>query len=208
MAKTRSRLRIRAAREGAPGPAGAPLAIVSGLPRSGTSLLMQMLAAGGLPPLSDGLRAPDESNPRGYLEWEPVKRIREDPALLVQARGRVLKVVSALLPELPSQHRYRVLFATRPTAEIQASQRAMLRARGLADDRLSEAELEGHLDAMRAWMRLQPNLETCFVSYPELLADPIVVARRMRVFLDCELDVESMAAVVDPRLSHWGCGSR
>ena len=181
--------------------ADAPYVLVSGLPRSGTSLLMQMLDAGGLPPLSDGVRAADSANPRGYLEWEPIKRIRASPQLLEQARGRVVKVVSALLPDLPAERRYRVLFAIRSIGEVQASQLAMLRALGRSgDDGVSEPELEGHLDEVRTWLRRQPHFETCYLDYQEVVSEPLAAAERIRGFLGCELDVEAMAAVVDPLL--------
>jgi len=104
------------------------ITIVSGLPRSGTSLMMQMLAAGGLPPLTDGERTSDESNPRGYYEYEPVKRLRTDRSWLPQAQGRVVKIIHLLLRELPveGQFQYRVILMKRPIEEILASQRAML----------------------------------------------------------------------------------
>lgn len=179
----------------------APQVLVSGLPRSGTSLLMQMLAAGGLRPLSDGLRAPDAANPRGYLEWEPIKRIADHPELLDAARGRVVKVVSALLRDLPGGRRYRVLFATRVIAEVQASQLALLRALGRerADD-VTEPELAAHLAHVRAWLDRQPHIETCYVEYRRLVGEPIAEARRIREFLELKLDVEAMASVVDAAL--------
>ena len=67
------------------------IAIVSGLPRSGTSLMMQMLAAGGMPVLSDGERQADTDNPKGYFEWERIKRLPKDPACIVEAEGKVVK---------------------------------------------------------------------------------------------------------------------
>jgi hypothetical protein len=162
---------------------------------------MQMLDAGGLPPLSDGVRGADGANPRGYLEWEPIKQIGTSPQLLEQARGHAVKVVSALLSDLPRDHRYQVLFATRAVGEIQASQLEMLRTLGRSgDDGVTGAELEGHLDEVRKWLRRQPHFETCYVDYRETLSEPLVVAERIRGFLGLELDVEAMAAVVDPRL--------
>lgn len=179
---------------------GEPCVLVSGLPRSGTSLLMQMLAAGGLPALSDGLRAPDAANPRGYLEWEPIKRIRERPELLEQARGHAVKVVSALLRDLPAGRRYRVLFAIRALTEVQASQLELMRRLGAEDDGVGEAELQGHLDEVRTWLRGRPGFETCYIDYAEALRAPRATASRIRAFLGLELDVEAMAAAVDPLL--------
>jgi hypothetical protein len=162
---------------------------------------MQMLEAGGLPPLSDGVRAPDGSNPRGYLEWEPIKRIRRSPQLLEQARGRAVKVVSALLADLPRDFHYRVLFAVRAIDEVQASQLALLRRLGRSEhDGVTGSELEGHLGEVRSWLRRQPYFEICYVDYGEVLSEPLAVARRIRGFLGRDLDVEAMAAVVDPSL--------
>jgi hypothetical protein len=104
------------------------ITVVSGLPRSGTSLMMQMLAAGGLPPLTDNLRDADESNPRGYFEFDPVKRLRSDRSWLDQARGHAVKIIHVLVRELPAdgQFHYRLLLMKRPMEEILASQRALL----------------------------------------------------------------------------------
>src|SRR4051812_48441025 len=110
------------------------ITIVSGLPRTGTSLMMQMLAAGGIPPLTDNLRQPDESNPRGYYEFEPVKKLRSDRTWLGQARGKAVKIIHLLLRELPvdGSFRYRVLLMQRPMSEVLSSQRAMLARQGKA----------------------------------------------------------------------------
>ena len=100
------------------------ITIVSGLPRSGTSLMMQMLAAGGMPILTDQRRLPDEDNPRGYFEWEEVKRLPKNPALIARGEGMAVKVVSHLLAFLPATHEYRIVFIERPLPEILASQAA------------------------------------------------------------------------------------
>jgi hypothetical protein len=106
------------------------ITIVSGLPRSGTSLMMQMLAAGGMPVLSDGERKADTDNPRGYLEWERIKQLPKEPALIGEAEGKVVKVISQLLLSLPDEHEYRVIFMQRPLPEVLKSQDEMLRRRG------------------------------------------------------------------------------
>ena len=112
---------------------GLMITIVSGLPRSGTSLMMQMLAAGGMPILSDGERRADVDNPRGYLEWERIKQLPKDPACIAEAEGKAVKVISQLLLSLPAQHEYRVIFMQRPLPEVMASQDEMLRRRGNFD---------------------------------------------------------------------------
>jgi hypothetical protein len=108
------------------------ITIVSGLPRSGTSLMMQMLAAGGMPVLSDGERRADTDNPRGCLEWERIKQLPKDPACIAEAEGKVVKVISQLLLSLPPGHDYRIVFMQRPLPEILKSQDEMLRRRGTA----------------------------------------------------------------------------
>ena len=106
------------------------ITIVSGLPRSGTSLMMQMLAAGGMSILSDGERRADVDNPRGYLEWERIKQLPKNPGCIAEAEGKAVKVISQLLLSLPAQHEYRVIFMQRPLPEVMASQDEMLRRRG------------------------------------------------------------------------------
>src|SRR5215212_2341111 len=105
---------------------GMPVTIVTGLPRSGTSMMMQMLAAGGMPVLAAAVRAPDADNPRGYLEFEAAKRTARDAAWVAGAAGKAVKLVHLLLPDLPQEHEYRVLFMRRDMDEVLASQRAML----------------------------------------------------------------------------------
>ena len=97
------------------------ITIVSGLPRSGTSLMMQMLEAGGMPVLTDGIRDADEDNPRGYYELEAVKRTKDDPAWLHGAPGKVVKMIYLLLYDLPTTYNYRIIFMRRPLSEVVAS---------------------------------------------------------------------------------------
>jgi len=172
------------------------IVVVSGLPRSGTSLMMQMLAAGGLPPLTDGVRAADAANPRGYLEWEPAKALLREPGAIAAARGRAVKVISALLPALAPEHRYRVLFMERDLGEVEASQRAMLGG----GDALSAGELARHLARTRAWLGAQPHIATCAVGYRDALEEPRATAERVCAFLGLPLDPLRMAAAVDASL--------
>ena len=118
------------------------IAIVSGLPRSGTSLMMQMLAAGGLPVLSDGERKADADNPKGYLEWERIKQLPKDPSIIAEAEGKVVKVISQLLLSLPEGHEYRVIFMQRPLPEVMKSQEEMLRRRGTYDPAADTSPIE------------------------------------------------------------------
>src|ERR1700723_3759963 len=108
------------------------ITIVSGLPRSGTSLMMQMLSAGGMPVVTDGERVADEDNPRGYFEWERVKLLPQQPELIAEAEGKAVKVISQLLFSLPADRDYRIIFMERPLTEVVASQAEMIRRRGSA----------------------------------------------------------------------------
>ena len=178
--------------------------IVSGLPRSGTSLMMQMLKAGGLEVMTDHQRTADHDNPEGYFEWEDIKRVGNDPSILNQVNGRPVKVISALIPSLPQVHRYRVIFMTRPITEVVASQTRMIdrrRTRGakLAPDKLAE-NLVQHRMTIRAGMASSPNFEVLEVDYPDLITQPQLWAERVNEFLGGELDTEAMVACVKPAL--------
>lgn len=178
--------------------------IVSGLPRSGTSLMMKMLEAGGLPPLTDGERAADSDNPRGYYEFERVKQLPDgDHAWLDQARGKAIKIISSLLQHLPPGYHYRVIFMRRALAEVLASQRAMLVRRGVANPE-QDAEMERifrtHLAATEAWLAARPNFQTLYVDYNQLLSEPDGLVADLVDFLPSTLDASRMKAVIDPAL--------
>jgi hypothetical protein len=181
------------------------ITIVSGLPRSGTSLMMQMLQAGGLPPLSDHLRVPDEDNPRGYLEFEPVKRLRTDRSWLAQARGHVVKIIHLLLRELPTEgtYRYRVILMKRPIEEVLASQRAMLERQGKTSaDAASLAKIyAGQLEQVEKWLGSESTFSFLSMEYHYVLKEPRQAAVEINAFLG-GLDVGAMAQVVDPTLHH------
>lgn len=183
------------------------IVVVSGLPRSGTSMLMQMLAAGGLPVLSDGVRSADASNPRGYLEFEAVKRLGRDPDCdwLLQARGRAVKIVAPLLPKLPVQHDWRIVFMERPLAEIVASQAAMLQRLQRPASRMSERQLAAaylaQVDAVAEQIsRHAGRVQLLAIEYHAALHDPLATAQRLDRFLGGGLDVAAMAAAVAPEL--------
>ncbi|HZM91702.1 MAG TPA: sulfotransferase, partial [Blastocatellia bacterium] len=170
------------------------ITIVSGLPRSGTSMMMKMLAAGGLEPLTDNIRTADEDNPKGYFEFERVKQIENDKAWLEEARGRVVKLISALLKHLPPSYNYKVLFMRRAMPEILASQRQMLIRRGeptdaVPDDRMA-AMFNKHVAQVEAWLAAQPNVEVLYVSYNDVLKDSRPHAERINKFLGGSLEVD------------------
>lgn len=179
--------------------------IVSGLPRSGTSMMMKMLEAGGIPPMTDEIRTADKDNPKGYYEFERVKRLdKGDTSWVKDAQGKVVKVISALLKHLPSEYEYRVIFMRRSMPEILASQRKMLVHRGEnaddMDDKKMAALFDKHLQSVLEWMQTQPNVSALHVHYGDMLADPLPQIERIVQFLDRDLDVEKMMDVVDPDL--------
>jgi hypothetical protein len=179
--------------------------IVSGLPRSGTSLMMQMLAAGGLPALTDEQRTPDADNPRGYYELEAVKTIQRDKAWLDGAAGKVVKMVHALLPHLPLDRAYRVIFMRRDLDEVVASQRKMLERQGRTGASLPDAQLKAVFSSQVSqtlrWLAERPDpLQVMEVEYGKLIADPAGAAARINTFLGGGLNEQAMAAAVDPSL--------
>ncbi len=184
---------------------GQPIVVVSGLPRSGTSMIMKMLEAGGLTVLTDGLRAADEDNPKGYYEVERVKNLASeaDRGWLADARGKVVKVISFLLKSLPPQFNYRVIFIRRDIEEVLASQRKMLARRGETEETPPErmrALFEDDLWRASYQLKHRPEFETMEIHYSAVLAQPLEAARRLDAFLGGGLDTEAMAAIVDPQL--------
>src|SRR5579862_5762415 len=179
------------------------ITIVSGLPRSGTSLMMQMLAAGGMTLLTDRERKPDIDNPRGYCEWEPIKLLPKEPHRIDEAEGKVVKVISQLLLSLPVNRDYKLIFMERPLPEVLASQDEMLRRRGSTqsvDHALLTSAFRDHMKDIVAWLEAREDIPVCRVGYRKLVNDPAGIARVVREFLGLELDVEAMAQQVDPSL--------
>ena len=183
---------------------GQPIVVVSGLPRSGTSMAMKMLEAGGLGLVTDGLRTADEDNPKGYYEDERVKDLYQpgDKTWLRESRGRVIKIISFLLKSLPDENNYKVLFMHRSLREIVASQNKMLARRGekndTSDDR-AVALLEEQVRDARFFLR-RPHFEVLELNYRETLDSPRPLAVKMAGFVGEALDVEKMTQVVDVQL--------
>ncbi len=181
-----------------------PVYVVSGLPRSGTSMVMRMLAAGGLPVLEDGQRSADPDNPRGYFELEAVKGSARDVSWVSAAAGKTVKVISYLLPHLPADREYRVVFMRRDLDQVVRSQRAMLErlgtAEGQASDERARAELAEHLVDVEAWLEGAAHVRWCPVGYARVLADPRREAERMADFVGAPLDVDAMLRAVEPGL--------
>ena len=180
------------------------ITIVSGLPRSGTSMTMKMLEAGGIPPLTDHIRSADDDNPKGYYEYERAKKLREgDTAWIPKAEGKVVKLIGALLVHMPSNYKYRVLFMRREMSEILASQAKMLENRAednKVDDETMAALFIKHVKQVEDWMDSQPNLQFITVDYNAILKDPTPHIKKINQFLGGELDESAMLGVIDPKL--------
>lgn len=178
--------------------------IVSGLPRSGTSMTMKMLEAGGIPPLTDQIRSADEDNPKGYYEYERAKKLRDgDISWIPNAEGKAVKIIGALLVNMPSDYEYRVLFMRRDMNEILASQAKMLENRGeenKIDDETMATLFSKHVKEVEKWMDSQPNLKYIDVDYNIVLKNPEPNIRKINQFLGGDLDESAMLSVVDPNL--------
>jgi hypothetical protein len=178
--------------------------IVSGLPRSGTSMMMQMLKAGGMSVVTDNIRKADEDNPRGYFEFEKVKKIKEDASWLDDCRGKVFKMVSELLYHLPENRQYKIIFMKREMKEMLASQRVMLErlgreGSGVSDEDMAE-NFRKHLLKVKDWLERQPNIDVIYVNYSDIVKKPLENANAVSHFLNGGLDSEKMAGVIDKSL--------
>lgn len=177
--------------------------VVSGLPRSGTSMMMQMLQAGGVEILSDGKVQSDWNNPKGYFEYEPVKRSRSDNSWMVQADGKAVKVISQLLPYLQLKYRLKVIFMERNLDEVIVSQQAMLASLKKTpityDLRLKDIYSQ-HIKNAKEWAEKNHNVQFMCVNYKEVLEHPEKAAMEVNKFLGSFLDESKMAAAVDEDL--------
>lgn len=189
-------------------PSGKEFVLVSGLPRSGTSLMMQMLEAGGMPIATDGERAADVDNPKGYYEWEAIKQVAKKPEILDEEGldKKAIKAISMLLTNMPAEHKYKVVFMLRPVEEIAASQYKMIERLGTEGAKLTEEDLRRglmqHRYAALGWLKSQDAFEVLPVDYPSLVANPGDVVPKLVEFLGAERlpNADAMAAVVDPSL--------
>lgn len=178
------------------------IVIVSGLPRSGTSLMMQMLHAGGLEAVTDGERTADDDNPAGYFEYEPVKKLKQDTSWLASVRGKVVKIISQLLFDLPASERYAIVFMQRDMNEVLASQDKMLSRsgrKGSSHDTMRSA-FQNHLAKIAAWLDEHVNVRVLWLNYAEVIAQPQETAKQIQEFLGQNLNLAKMAEAVDPSL--------
>lgn len=179
--------------------------IVSGLPRSGTSMMMKMLEAGGLFILSDHQRTADVDNPKGYYEYERVKKLKDgDVDWISEAEGKVVKVISFLLKDLPNSHSYKVVFMQRALPEILASQKKMLEHRNEDPNKLADEEMaqifKKHLHDIYDWLNKQENFQSLIVDYNQLMEDPMDLIPEINSFLGGELNEEEMGKIIDSSL--------
>jgi hypothetical protein len=174
-------------------------------------MAMKMLAAGGMPILTDGVRTPDESNPKGYYEYEAVKELHKqgDTRWLIDARGKAIKIVSFLLTWLPETNDYKVIFMQRDLREVVASETTMLKKRGEdaaasssapADEEQTRAVYQQHLEKVKRFMANRSCFSTLTIGYRDALDRPQEAAQRIREFVDHPLNVDEMAQVADPSL--------
>ena len=180
------------------------ITIVSGLPRSGTSMIMRMLEAGGMEVVTDNIRKADVDNPKGYYEFERVKKIKEDSSWLEGTKGKVFKMVSMLLHDLPKDQNYRVIFMKRNMDEMVSSQRRMLerqKPEQAGVDYEKMATLYGkHLRDIEPWLETQENIDVIYMSYNDLIENPLENLENLNRFLGNRLEVDKMLKVVDKSL--------
>lgn len=176
------------------------ITIISGLPRSGTSMMMQMLKAGGMNILTDDIRQNDINNPKGYLEFESVKKLGKDNTWLIEAEGKAIKIIAQLLQNLPDTFNYKIIFMQRDLIEILQSQQKMLKKdpsvfpMGLAET------FKKHLVKIESWLNGQPNMEVLHVNYKDIIEQPEELSENISAFLETDLDIQGMAAAIDKQL--------
>ena len=181
--------------------------VVSGLPRSGTSLMMQLLGAGGVPLLTDNLRKADLDNPNGYFEYQQVKRLNVDSSWMGLAQGRAIKIVSPLLTYLPVQWQYKIIFMERDLGEVIASQDKMLSNLATAKHMSTDAQcallctkFDNHLAQVKSGLATKANCAVHYLALRDLLINPVAQAQALGAFLQLPFDAHGGAAVVNPAL--------
>lgn len=184
----------------------APLIVVSGLPRSGTSLMMQMLQAAGIELVSDAIRKSDESNPKGYFEDERVKRFASarDTEWLKASRGKGIKIVAPLAQLIPQSIPAKIIFMQRPAHEVIRSQRQMLKREGKSGAESSDASLSKayakQLSKFNQWSQSNPSISVLPIHFHDAVEKPLETAKLLAIFLEKDCDIEAIAAVADAKL--------
>jgi len=185
------------------------ITIVSGLPRSGTSLVMQMLKAGGMAVLTDGVRKPDENNPLGYFEHEKVKLLMKENGWLNEAEDKALKIIAQLLIYLPVNFEYKIIFVERDMDEVLISQKKMLKnmesSRSDTDDKLLKNAFEKQVTRVKSWLKEQSNCKTVFIAYKDIILNGTDVILKLNGFLGQRMDMELAFSVINPQLYRVTC---
>lgn len=174
--------------------------IVSGLPRSGTSMMMQMIHAGGVPTVTDGNREADENNPKGYFEDDRIKKLNKDNSWVGEAEGKGMKVIAQLLKFLPKEYNYRVVFMTRDMSEVLRSQQKMLGRNPNEFPMAIANAFQKELEFVKSWSKTEPGVSIEYIDYSDTISNPMETAEKVNEFLGGHLDVEKMAQVIDPNL--------
>ncbi|MFN8382156.1 MAG: hypothetical protein U0V02_09465 [Anaerolineales bacterium] len=173
--------------------------VVSGLPRSGTSMMMKMLSDGGMDILTDKQREADEDNPNGYFEVELSKKLKDGEINWIYgAQGKAVKVISYLLEFLPNNLEYDVIFMDREIDEILASQKKMLTRRDkpiVISDEEMDVHFRSHLKSSKYWLARQPNIRVLYVKYNDVVNSPALTSLSIVEFLKLPLNVDAMRAV-------------
>jgi len=176
------------------------ITIVSGLPRSGTSLMMQMLDHGGMDCLVDGKREADESNPKGYYEYEPVMSIHKDNSWMDKAQNKTVKIVAPLLNKIDEQYRYKIIFMTRDLNEILKSQQKMI---GKTEDVFPVKlynKFQKLLSNIEVWKKKEPGVELIYLDYKDVLDNPESTVTSIERFLGVPLNRSEMINCIDKKL--------
>lgn len=180
------------------------ITVVSGLPRSGTSMMMQMLDKGGMEILTDGNREADNNNPKGYYEYDPVKKLAMDKSWMGEASGKAVKIIAQLVGHLPDKFNYKIIFMDREISEVLASQQIMLGKEDHVEAKAFPVGLaetfKKQVEKMDAWVESQANIEIMRVNYSDVINNPEEEAENICAFLGQSLDIKAMAEVVDPNL--------
>jgi hypothetical protein len=181
------------------------IVVVSGLPRSGTSMMMKMLEVGGEQILTDSLREADANNPNGYYEFERVKKLKDgDFDWLQDAVGKTVKIVTGLITNLPAAYNYRVIFMQRNITEVLSSQKKMLGRLGKPEDNVSDEKMakiyQEHLKKVEAWITKQANIQVLYVNYNAMISNPIEFLKQVNEFLGGDLDIQAMSGVINKDL--------
>ncbi|MEJ2252530.1 MAG: sulfotransferase domain-containing protein [Candidatus Lokiarchaeota archaeon] len=174
--------------------------IVSGLPRSGTSMMMQILEAGGLEILADFKREADEDNPKGYYELEAVKKLDRDNSCLDNAAGKAVKVISHLLKHLPGCNKYKIVFMDRSMKEIIRSQQKMLGKNKDAYPKVIAEAFKKEVKEIKRWIDNKDDIDMLSIHYTDVIKHPRKEIKKIKKFLGIDLNLEDMISVVDPDL--------